>query len=485
MANIDLNKYKLPTNTATGMDKYKIPVQVDTAIKTGTPIQDKGGIASSVGGFVKGLGIGAAKSVAGTLQSFAKPITGAMEAISGDKLGFTPEELSYKGVGQNVGGYGTDIAQLFAVPEVAIDKIGLGGLVKLAQSGKIPAKVTSKLIQAVKSKLGIKSAQVLSDAIVTTAPEAAKQIGEGNVDTNKLIGTAVLGAGAGQVVRGLTGKLGTLGQKVEAKIGDKTVQLDKITVNALTPKLTPTQLAEKAQQGLGSTKGKGLLSKPTGYDPLKDKNFIEVAKNAEGIVKGKSAVEDINSVRNAIGTEADKLMSNVKIANRSYVSREFKSALSKVETPDLIKSGENNIIFNRIKSKAVEIEQKNKGKVEGLFKARKEFDNYIQKEYPNIYTSDTMTGVKEGVKRVRDAWQSFIVKQLPKDVKYTESMKKQSLWYDAMDNLSTKVSSEEGKTLAERKFPGTTKAIKDVAKYAIPVGAVGTAAYEGKQFLGQ
>jgi len=77
-------------------------------------------------------------------------------------------------------------------------------------------------------------------------------------------------------------------------------------------------------------------------------------------------------------------------------------------------------------------------------KSRKEFDALVEKEFPTLYDRENAP-MRSSVKAMRDALNNSIDANLPKGFGYKDSLRKQSLMYDAIDNIAGK-SSEETKT---------------------------------------
>lgn len=209
-----------------------------------------------------------------------------------------------------------------------------------------------------------------------------------------------------------------------------------ITVKALTPKLTPKEVRGAATAGKGTTGFGG-----TKIDMTKDKAFMEMANNAKGLVKGKSAVEDINTVRDAIGKEAESLKTQIQAVDHPYTFRELASKLSSTEEPISLRGTPFEKQIKPIKEAAVEIAKGKKGNISGLLDARKEFDELVDRTYPNLWDKENAP-MRSAITSIRNAMNDFIEANLPEGAGYRESLGKQRMFYDAIDNLATKVPEE-------------------------------------------
>ena len=254
-------------------------------------------------------------------------------------------------------------------------------------------------------------------------------------------------------------------------------------IEEVSPRLTP-QVAENAATKTSLLRGKTTIV-PTDHTK-------EVADAVKDVVKGKSFSQDKELVRNAISTEAKNLKSYIKEVDHAVPGRELKSALAKVEKPIMVKSDNTvNNYFDNVVKKANSIIDESKGTVSGLLDGRQEFDKMIQKEFPNLYSDEKMTPIREAVKSIRNQWNDFMEGQLAGDPAFKESLHKQSLMYDAFDNLSEKaakgapkVQGEIGTTRLDRmaaRHPVVTKGAKAAGAGALGLVGGGAAYEVGKK----
>lgn len=235
----------------------------------------------------------------------------------------------------------------------------------------------------------------------------------GGLAKSTVVGAAA-GAAAGSLFEGALGKKATT--KADA-------------LEAVSPRLTSAE-AEKA-----STKTSKITGK---VSVVPTKRTQDIADVVTGIYdKSKTFSENANRVRDAITTEAEKLKSDIAAIDHPVPKKEAAAALKNVKMPDSI-VGDSQKVYNKVFAKAKSIIANNSGSVSGLLDGRKEFDNYVQSVFPNLYSSDTQTNMRVAIREIRSGWNDFIADQLPKNVDYQASLDKQSLLYDAEETLKEK-----------------------------------------------
>ncbi len=266
--------------------------------------------------------------------------------------------------------------------------------------------------------------------------------GEFALDTASILPTAKIG---GLGVKAAEKAPGVLSKLVPSVVTDYLAKraekkLTQTAVQALTPKMTARETEEAVARGLGTVKG-GKAA----VDMTKDKNFMEMVGATRDLVKGKSAIEDTNAVRSALKSEATDLENKVKVVQQPVSSKGVKTWLDSIQKPIEIESdASQSKKFDLTKSTLMKIVDKNLGEnsnVGSLLKSRKEFDDLVQKEFPNLYDRENAP-FRNAVKSMRDALNNDIEANLPDGFGYKESLKKQRMFYDAIDNLSSQAPKE-------------------------------------------
>jgi len=248
-------------------------------------------------------------------------------------------------------------------------------------------------------------------------------------------------------------------QKVAAK--NAAAVLDTVA-----PKLTAKEAAD-ALATRGGTKT-GLLGT---IKPNLSPSVLKIADAVTELVPefnpSKSLVENINVTKDAVGRLAADLKDKVVAAgqDRIFPLKELGAALNAVPKPTLL-VGDLDKVYGRVIDKAMEIARSNGGKVSDLLDARKEFDQFVSREFPNLYSSDTLTPMRSAIKGIRNAITDFTAEHLPDDVNIRESLTHQSRLLEAVENMSEKAASgaqkEIGTNAIERaaaKYPKLKKAV--------------------------
>jgi hypothetical protein len=168
-------------------------------------------------------------------------------------------------------------------------------------------------------------------------------------------------------------------------------------VDTVSPKLTAAETsAAIAARGGSKT---GLLRTITANpDPAVQRIAQTVQKYVPDFNPAKSLVENINATKTTVGTLADDLKQAVVASgkDRIYSFKQLGASLNGLEKPTLL-VGDSEKVYKNVISKAMEIARSNGGKVSDLFQARKEFDQFVSKQIPNLYNSDTQTAMRSPI----------------------------------------------------------------------------------------
>jgi hypothetical protein len=215
--------------------------------------------------------------------------------------------------------------------------------------------------------------------------------------------------------------------------------------------VSPKNTTKAAQKAIAAGKGQvtGWL-KTASLSP--DEATQQAARAVQGIVsKSKTGIENANAVRDAIGKEAESLKSQIASVNHPYTFKELASSLKSIEKPVMLKSDSTlSRAYDTVVNKALDIAKSKDGTISSLLDTRKEFDSYVQKEFPNIFSDARLSPMQSAVKSIRNGLNDFIEKNLPDNVAYKDSLRKQSSMYDALDNISVKAANEIGTNAISR-----------------------------------
>lgn len=382
-------------------------------------------------GAVKNYGQNVGNAVKGAVQNSGQAFN---DAAQGKQSGFS---AGFQAVGNAAG------AALSPITE-AIKPV-VGGLSDiLANSHQFQNIANSPIGDTVSKATGIPGNIYASWA--QNHPEASKNLEAlGNI---AMLGTAIPAgadaatsdlakAGLNKAETATQSVLDAVKAKGDAMVNGKT---DAHTWDVIQPKLSATEQAQAVTEGRIVTKG--VLGTVTQVPVGRDLEMIQAAKPY--VVGVKNPIEAVSNMQNGIADEATKLSQGLESTGATYTQSQVKGALNKIEPPTMIASDQTlNKAYGLVKDKMVSLVGSG-GKLSDLLQARRNFDSFIQKQFPNLYNSDTLTPMRSAIKDIRSALNNVIDSRLPDGklpdgTSFKESLKKQSLLYDAIDNAAAKV----------------------------------------------
>lgn len=206
-----------------------------------------------------------------------------------------------------------------------------------------------------------------------------------------------------------------------------------------------------AKQGLVKTLLRGEIK------PVVEQGVKDIAETVNKYVPNFSKLgtfaEKLNAVRDTVYKLADELKQAVVQSgkDRIYSFKELNSVLQNVERPLMVSSDTTlTNAYNRVIQKALEIAREKGGTISSLFEARKELDQFIAQQFPNLYASEQLTPMRAAVRGIRGAMNDFIEQRLPAGNTFKESLRTQSRLFDAIDNMAPRATKEIGSTSMSR-----------------------------------
>lgn len=327
----------------------------------------------------------------------------------------TPQELKIEQESRGVPG------QPFSTP---LSNVASGNSEANVQGAKGAVKGA---LQVIRDTSGVDTNPVIK-GMLASAPEFAKAVEAQKSflqpeNFNETKGSAMSQLGAALIGPGKAAKVGIDAYKAAALPGK--------TLGAVSPRLIPKVAAEAqktAPQGI-----RGLIS------TVADKRTKEVADAVKDIYNpSKTFSENALNVKKAIGDKATQLWDYLTQKNIPYIFRELESDFKKVEIPHFIKTSDK-VVQKRaqsIRDKFMEFAKANEGKLHGLLKARKQFDDWVESEYPRVF-DESGNAINQLVRNIREASKTFIEKRAPESG-IRKSLKEQTLLYDALDTFNEK-----------------------------------------------
>lgn len=199
----------------------------------------------------------------------------------------------------------------------------------------------------------------------------------------------------------------------------------------ISPKYTTKEIQQKSAQGL--EKQAGLL-KETTYLP--DKQEVELINTAKDIGLWKNRVKNISIVRNEIENEAKILEKAVKEKPFVMPWQEVAKRIDQIEKPELV-VWDLEKPYENIKKKMLEFIRKRWFKWEWFLQWRKDFDLWVQKQFPDLYSNDKLTPLKSAIIDVRKTVNDILNEKMWSDI-VKKSLNKQHNLMIIRDNMASR-----------------------------------------------
>ena len=291
------------------------------------------------------------------------------------------------------------------------------------------------------------------------------------VDTaiNTAEGTAI-GGGLGAILGGASAKVKDLISPTEESIANKAKALEKKTMDFVQPTLTKGKAADAIAAGQGTIK-KGTIFDKVG---LKFPNLEKAVKKVGDLIDtAKTKTENIINLRSSIGSEAEKLVSDIAAHDHPVTFKELSSKLNDVELPISFKNDKTQAkTLKDITTAFMKIVKEKGGKVSSVLSARKDFDNLVEENFPKLYEEGKPTTAYYAITKVRNAVNDFIGKELPEGFGYQDSLDKQTAMYNVIDAMKADAGAEVDNITNQgiravkafaKKHPITTKVVGSAA----------------------
>lgn len=324
-----------------------------------------------------------------------------------------------------------------------------------------------RVAEKVTGALGLRPAvDTISSNLATLAhPKLAQRrlIDQPSLMDNVKAGAAIGINTAGADVAGP--KAAALAAKTAAE--SVATKLRAAVMDTLAPKLTAKETAE-ALAARGGSKTGVLRKVVVNPDPAVGRIAETVQKFVPDFNPAKTLVENISVTRTALSKLATELKAQVVASgkDRIYSFKELAAQLKTAEKPTLL-VGDLEKVYEKVIGKMLEIARSHGGKVSDLLAARKEFDDFVTKEFPNLYSSDTLTPMRSAIKSIRRTVNDYIAEHLPQEIGFHDSLTHQSRLFEAIDNMAEKAASGAAKEVgtniisrAAKRHPKAARIIK-------------------------
>lgn len=370
----------------------------------------------------------------------------ASQSLSGSKAGVSHSNTLLNSIGsavqnapdnsaigetKNFGeALGSNLTDMFIKPAATFVKSALSAPIDIVRGLMGKAPLNEGKLQTIQSQFSDNASKV-SQGTMSPLSATATAVGQ-------TVGGAADTLGAAEALDSKPVK--AISDYVDKKIGSTTQKSAmKKALDVVTPDLTKGE--KEAALAKGKGKAGGFFSKTT---IAPDKKLLDTADAVNGIVKkGATGAENISNVRKALSDEAESLKTQIKSVDHPYSFKELNAKMNAVESPISIKGTAFERQIDAVKGAAMDIAKKNGGTISNLLDSRKEFDALVDKEYPNLYDKENAP-MRNAITGIRNMMNDFIESNLPDNVSFKDSLNKQSLYYNAIDNIAGKTTGEIG-----------------------------------------
>lgn len=255
----------------------------------------------------------------------------------------------------------------------------------------------------------------------------------------------------------------------------------------ISPELTGKTAAKAIAKG-GTTKSfiNGTIKPVISDSALKDAEVV--ASKVPGFTKLATFSDKVNATRDAVYKLADSLKRDVISSgkDRIYPIKELAAKISAAEEPISLKGTAFEKQIAPIKQAAVRIAKEKGGTISSLFDAQKEFDQLVNKTYPNLWDRENAP-MRNAIKSVRDTMNKFTDDNLPDGLNFKERRFEQSKLFNAIDNMAPKSVDEIGTNRWQRfgsRHPVSVGLLKKGASLGGKIAATGIGVEGAHKFFG-
>lgn len=333
------------------------------------------------------------------------------------KNGFPTEKPAevHRNFWQTLGHAATSFGQGAQDLAVGAAKGAVGTVKSLADTGE-------GALNAISNAVGVKdknnmgpSSQVIPQTAYTTKNNTEK-VGYG---LEQLAEMFVPVGGAEKGVANATERIGT--------------SLPKIT-DLVKPVLSKAE--EQAAKEAGKITTQGVFQKVVSKVTPRELDMAKVAQEA-GVNAADSFDKNIAKINKALETHTSQIKSTLEKGKAIFNENEFKGALNKIEPQVMITSDQTLAnAYDKVSNKALDMVKNIPEKTKAnLFDARIKFDQFVQKQFPNLYKDERLTPMRQAISDIRNAWNDVIAKGSPE---YKNILKKENLLFNARESIAQK-----------------------------------------------
>ena len=268
------------------------------------------------------------------------------------------------------------------------------------------------------------------------------------------------------------------GKNVVSNFQDRATQSNlKDVVEITRPVLSKQE--KKAALAAGQGEQSGILRTIDIQPSTRD---LEVAKAAESVVSpSNSPIKNLSAINKEITASSQDLVKalerNNSIFNTNQLRSYISSAADSAERQVLLAGDEGaQKAYKGVINTFMSVAAKHPKTLTGLLEARKEFDKIAEAGLKGVFGDGVMSARKQAIRDIRRKANEYIAEQLPAGDALKEVLRRQSLLFEARDNIADKTVEKVGTNIVSR----TVTTIKKHPVISTVAGAAaGTAAVEG------
>nr|AUN36863.1 hypothetical protein [uncultured bacterium] len=370
-----------------------------------------------------------------------------------------------------------------------------------AEAGKsIYKTVFPEFLRNLASKIGQRVVSEVSNATIAGegTPKVSELVSKGAEKYNEFKQEHPELAGnieaAGNIVRA-AGEVYGAGKSVDLALqaGKAGVQTGKQVINSFENKAAQNELDDvlqltratlnkqekKAALTAGQGQQKGLLKTIDIQPSARD---IEVAEAARTVVNpSKSAVQNISAINKEITASSQDVIKALERNNSIFNTRQLRtyvsSAAESAERQILLAGDEAaQKAYRGVVNTFMSVVAKHPKTLKGLLAARKEFDRIAEAGLKGVFSEGVISARKQAIRDIRRRANEYIAEQLPAGDALKEVLLRQSLLFEARDNIADKTVEKVGTNIVTRAASTIKKhpVVSTVAGAAAGTAAVGS-----------
>lgn len=254
---------------------------------------------------------------------------------------------------------------------------------------------------------------------------------EENESASGIAKSALEGSAIGGALGGVAG--GLIGKK--PSLISKEDKATKKAIESIMEKPNKKSVISSFEKGNVKEVGRGKK-----FEIAPSKRDIEVYESVKPYIEGKgNPVRDIQSLNQAIPKKAMEVENYLKANPRAFNTNQVSNKLNSLEMPDLFKTDESlEKTYNLVRQRMIERIKANTHDMEGLWKARKEFDSLVEDQFGDaVFDTEKNTAIKRAIKDMRNSVNDYIAESIGDDT-FKKMMRDMSNVYEARYNIAEK-----------------------------------------------